>query len=103
MKDLVSEAELHAEEDSERRALVDLRNTGEGLVYSVEQALQEYGSHLEEGERGEVEESLEKARGALETSEADALREAVEDLQQLAYRMTEAMYERMQAAEEPSS
>jgi molecular chaperone DnaK len=71
-------------------------------VYSVEQALQEYGAHLEDGEREEVEESLGKARTALETSEAETLREAVEDLQQLAYRMTEAMYERMQAGEDSS-
>ncbi len=102
VSELVQQAEIHAEEDAERRALVDLRNTGEGLVYSVEQALQEYGAHLEDGEREEVEESLGKARTALETSEAETLREAVEDLQQLAYRMTEAMYERMQAGEDPS-
>ncbi len=102
VSELVQEAEIHAEEDAERRALVDLRNTGEGLVYSVEQALQEYGAHLEDGEREEIEESLGKARTALETSEAETLREAVEDLQQLAYRMTEAMYERMQAGEDSS-
>ena len=102
VSELVQQAEIHAEEDAERRALVDLRNTGEGLVYSVEQALQEYGAHLEDGEREEVEESLGKARTALETSEAETLREAVEDLQQLAYRMTEAMYERMQAGEDSS-
>ena len=102
VSELVQQAEIHAEEDAERRALVDLRNTGEGLVYSVEQALQEYGAHLEDGEREEVEESLGKARTALETSEAETLREAVEDLQQLAYSMTEAMYERMQAGEDSS-
>ncbi len=102
VSELVQQAEIHAEEDAERRALVDLRNTGEGLVYSVEQALQEYGAHLEDGEREEVEESLGKARTALETSEAETLREAVEDLQQLAYRMTEAMDERMQAGEDSS-
>jgi molecular chaperone DnaK len=99
---LVTEAEDHADEDTRRRELVELRNTGEGLVYSVEQAVQEYGHNLEDVEREEVDESLGKAKKALNGSDADELRDAVEDLQQIAYRMTEAMYERMSGADEDS-
>ena len=97
---LVSEAHDHAEDDARRRALVELRNTGEGLVYSVEQALGEFGDNLDDSERTEVDDSLERAKKALEGEDSDELSSAVEDLQQLAYRMTEAMYERMQAPEQ---
>ncbi len=99
VEQLVSEAETHAEADARRRAMVELKNTGEGLVYSVEQALGEYGDNLDGSERAEVEESLDNAKKALGGNDPDVLRTAVEDLQQLAYRMTEAMYERIQGEE----
>ena len=92
---LVEEAEGHAEEDAQRREHVELCNTGEGLVYSVEQTLEEYGEQLAESEQEEIRESLTRARRALEGKDPAELREAVEDLQELAYRMTEAMYERL--------
>ena len=92
---LVKEAAVHAQDDAERRVLVELRNTGEGLVYSVEQTLGIYGEKLEAGERSEVDSALARAKKALPGTDADELRNAVEDLQQLAYKMTEAMYERM--------
>ncbi len=95
VEDLVLDAEEHAESDAERRELADLANTAEGLIYSVEHALCEYGDQLDDGERDEVKESLDHARSALAGSEIDSLRETVEDLQQVAYRMTEAMYERL--------
>jgi molecular chaperone DnaK len=91
---LVGEAAAHADDDAARRALVELRNTGEGLVYSVDQTLQMYGDKLEATERAEVDSALSRARKALPASDQDELRNAVEDLQQIAYKMTEAMYER---------
>jgi molecular chaperone DnaK len=92
---LVKDAETHASDDAERRAMVELRNTGEGLVYSVEQTLGIYGDKLEGTERDEVDTALARAKKALPGSDPEELRSAVEDLQQLAYKMTEAMYERM--------
>jgi len=92
---LVNEAAAHASDDAERRALVELRNTGEGLVYSVDQTLQLYGAKLEATERTEVDTAMARARKALTGGDVEELRNAVEDLQQLAYKMTEAMYERM--------
>jgi molecular chaperone DnaK len=92
---LVAEAEQNAAGDAERRSMADLRNTADGLIYSVAQTLREYGETLQEGERGEVETALAAAQEALGGTDPGKLRDAVEELQQLAYRMTEAMYERL--------
>jgi molecular chaperone DnaK len=101
VEQLVAEAASHAEEDAERRALVDLRNTAEGLVYSVDQAIEQYGEHLAQSEIAEVKEALARARSAMADTGVEELREAVEDLQQMAYRMTEAVYERIGGGGEP--
>jgi molecular chaperone DnaK len=92
---LVADAATHAEDDAARRVLVELRNTGEGLVYSVDQTLGLYGDKLEATERAEIDTALGRARKALAGNEVDELRASVEDLQQIAYKMTEAMYERL--------
>jgi molecular chaperone DnaK len=102
VQELVEQADQHAVEDAHRRELAELRNSAEGLVYSVEQALGEYGDQLEETEREEVDASLKRAQKAIGGSDGDELRDAVEDLQQLAYRMTEVMYERMQGSDTES-
>jgi len=96
VQELVDQAGHHAAEDAQRRELAELRNSAEGLIYSVEQALSEYGDQLEKTEREEVDASLKRATKAVAGQDGEELRDAVEDLQQLAYRMTEVMYERIQ-------
>ena len=92
---LLEAAAKHADEDAIRRQEAELINTAEGLLYSVEQTLAEYGEHLKDEERQEVEASVTNARKAMDADSIEELRLAVEDLQQLAYRMTEVMYERL--------
>jgi molecular chaperone DnaK len=92
---LVEEAQQHAEDDARRRELAELCNTAEGLIYSVEQTLREYTAQLEEPERDEIAQALDRTRKALEAGAGEGVRDAVEDLQQLAYRMTEAVLERL--------
>jgi molecular chaperone DnaK len=89
---LLKDADSHRSQDSERREQAELRNTAEGLAYSVEQTLREFGDQVDAEVREEVAGSLEAMRKALEETEIAALREAVEELQQQAYRITEAMY-----------
>ncbi|PWZ34554.1 Heat shock protein 10, mitochondrial [Zea mays] len=39
---MVQEAELHAQKDQERKALIDIRNTADTTIYSIEKSLGEY-------------------------------------------------------------
>jgi molecular chaperone DnaK len=96
VEELIQQAGAHAEEDAARRQRAELCNTAEGLIYSVEQTLREYAAQLEASERDEVSEALARTRKALESPATETVRDAVEDLQQLAYRMTEAVLERLQ-------
>ena len=92
---LVQEAAGCAQVDAGRRENAELRNSGEALIYAVEQAIAEYGSALSESEQAEVREALAGARKVLASDDAAALRGTLEDLQDLAYKMTEAVYERL--------
>jgi molecular chaperone DnaK len=89
---LVSEAETSKEEDSARRQRIDLRNRGDGLVYSTERTLEEFAEHIGEDDRKNIEASLQVTRDAMQGEDVDALKAAVDELSGLTYQMTERLY-----------
>jgi len=100
---LVTEAEGHAQDDRSRRALADLRNRAEGLVYSTERTLEEFADNLEPGDRATVEEAVEVAKKAMSADDPAALGAAVEELSGLTYQMTEKLYAALGADPAPES
>jgi molecular chaperone DnaK len=92
VKQLVSEAEGHQETDQSRRDLIELRNKADGLTYSTDRTLEEFGENIEEGDRKSVEAALEVVRQAMEGEDVEALRDAVDELSGLTYQVTEKLY-----------
>ena len=87
---LVSEAEWNAESDARRRQELDMRNSADALVYSVEQMVEQYAETLGEALENELREAVARVRKAME-GEGEDLSEGVEALQQLAYQATEVL------------
>ena len=92
---LVQEATENSDADKARRQLADLRNKGDGLVYSTERTLEEYGEHVAEPEQRALRERIEKTRAALKAGDIEALSAAVEELSTLSYQMTEGLYAKL--------
>ncbi len=76
---MVKEAEQHAEEDKGKRSLIEERNKLDGVVYSAENSLKEYGDKISESERTEIEEAVAEAKTLLEDSEDVAALKAAHD------------------------
>jgi molecular chaperone DnaK len=89
---LVSEAESSKEADAVRRRLIELRNKGDGLVYSTERTLEEFAESIDPSDRKNVEAAVAKARDAMRSEDVDAIRNAVDELSGLTYQMTERLY-----------
>ncbi len=92
IKNMVKDAEVHAEEDKNRKDAAEARNQLDSLVYSTEKSLKEYGDDLEAEVKSGIEAALEKARKALEGDDAAAMRAAAEELNQASHKLAEAMY-----------
>ncbi|NNL65436.1 MAG: molecular chaperone DnaK, partial [Myxococcales bacterium] len=92
VEELVGEAEQNAEGDKARRALAELRNRADGLIYSTERMISDYGEHVDAEQRQALETALESTRSALQAGEAEALETAVDELTALSYKMTEKLY-----------
>jgi molecular chaperone DnaK len=86
------EAESHAAEDKKRRETIELKNQGDNLVFSTERQLKEHGDKVAPDVRGQIESALNNLRDALKSDDGDRIKPAIENLQQAAYKMGEAMY-----------
>ena len=91
---MVRDAEEHVSADRAKKELADLRNNADGLVYTTEKYLEEFGADLSEQDVKEIREDLEALKAILgkEDLEASELRGAIQRLEGSAYRIAEAMY-----------
>ena len=89
---MVTEAESHAADDKARRELIDVRNQGDALAYSVERTLADHRSKLSIDTAARVETAITALRDVLKNEDAAAIKQATETLQQASHAMAEQMY-----------
>jgi molecular chaperone DnaK len=89
---MVTEAERYALDDRSRKELIELRNNAEGLLYTTEEALRNYGKVLSPLDVDEIRNDMETLRSSMNTVDPDELRLAIQNLEQSAYRISDAMY-----------
>src|SRR4051812_23204208 len=91
------EAERHAEEDRRRRELIDLRNQADQMVYQMEKMVKDTADKLSETDRSPVQSAIAKVKEVMNRDDAQAIRRALEELQQAAQAMAQHMQARQTA------
>ncbi len=99
IKRMVRDAEAHAEEDHRKRELVEERNKLDGLIYSTEKSLKEFGEKIDAASRTAIESALSEAKSALEADDVTRIRSAFEALTQASHKLAEEMYKQAGAGE----
>jgi molecular chaperone DnaK len=92
IKGMIRGAEQHREDDRVRKALAESRNELDGLLYTTERSLDEYGDAIPFEDLMAIREAITEAQGALKLNHLDAIRKAHEDLATVAQRIAEALY-----------
>ena len=77
---MVKAAEQHASEDKERREAIEQRNQLDSLVYRVEKDSKEWVDRLPADAKSRLDAAVEGAKQALRTGETDAIRKALDEL-----------------------
>ncbi|MQL86057.1 hypothetical protein Taro_018592 [Colocasia esculenta] len=62
---MVKEAELHAQRDQERKALIDIKNTADTTIYSTEKSLNEYRTKIHQANQQEHHDRKQEEPGLL--------------------------------------
>ncbi|KAK9923248.1 hypothetical protein M0R45_031678 [Rubus argutus] len=71
---MVKEAEMHSQRDQERKTLVDLRNSADTSIYSIEKSLNEYRDKIPSEIAKEIEDSVANLRKAMGEDNADEIK-----------------------------
>ena len=98
---MVKDAEAHAEEDKQKRELIEARNQLDAAIYATERSMKEFAEKLGAEEKGKLEAALEEAKSALESKELQALKDATEKLNTAAHKLSEEMYKKAAAGAAP--
>ena len=97
IKRMVKDAEAHAEEDKQRKELVEARNHGEALAHSTERNLKEHGDKVGAAEHGQIEGDIQALRDAMKGENVEAIKAKTEQLGQSSMKLGEAVYKASQA------
>jgi molecular chaperone DnaK len=97
IKQMVQDAEAHAEDDRKALELVTARNQLDSLIHSTHKSLKEYGEHLNAEEKTAVEAALKEAEEVVKTDDKDAITAKAEALATAAQKLGEKMYAAEQA------
>jgi len=94
---MVKDAEAHAAEDKERRALVEARNHGEALVHSSEKSLADFGAKVSAADKSAIETAIAELKTALAGENVETIKAKTNALAQASMKLGEAMYAANQA------
>ena len=101
IKQMVTDAESHADEDRAARDLAEARNIGENAAYQAEKQLGELGDQVDESLKTEINEAVTELKSVIEGDDAEAIKAKTEAVQTAFHKASEQVYQ--QAASEQAS
>ncbi len=98
---MVRDAETHAEDDQRRREVAETRNQADNAAYAAERMLRESGEAIPEDLKSDVESKITAVRSTLDTQDADAMKSALDDLNESVQRAAQAAAANQQQQQPP--
>ena len=96
---MVKDAEVHAEEDKVRKEEVEVRNNCDSLINATETTLGEVGDKVSPEVKQQAESAVAQGKAALEGTDIEAIKAAIEARQQAGYKLAEVVYGNQDAAQ----
>ncbi|HCD73142.1 MAG TPA: molecular chaperone DnaK, partial [Helicobacter sp.] len=95
---MVKEAELHKEEDTKKKAIIELRNNADSLVYQTKKSLEEFKDKIESAEVEKIQSAVAALEETLKNENAskEELEEKIKNLTEVSHKLAEAAYAKEQ-------
>ena len=93
IKEMVKDAESHADEDKKRREAVEARNRADSMAYEAEKQLKENGDKFTQELRGKIESAVSDLKDALKGDDAARIGTASEALQKVMHEAATHLYQ----------
>lgn len=98
---MTKEAELHAEEDHKKREAIDVKNNAESVIYQTEKTLKEYAEKIPADVKTEIEGKIQALKEVKDSDDTQAIKAALEDVNQIVSKIGSALYQQPGAPEQP--
>ncbi len=92
IKQMVKDAESHAEEDKRKKEEAEIRNNADSIIYTAEKTLKELGEKVDEQSKNRITAEIEKVRDALKGTDTQQIKKATEDLTNTFYQLSTELY-----------
>jgi molecular chaperone DnaK len=89
---MIDEAEKHAEEDRQKREMVEIRNTAQSAVFAAETLVKENEEHVDASLKDEVEQKISDLKAALEGEDNATIESALQQLQETLQKIGQEVY-----------
>jgi molecular chaperone DnaK len=99
VKQMVRDAESHAEDDRHKREVVETKNQAENLVYSTRKSIKDLGDKVDGSTIGAIENAARDLEDALKGEDVELIRSRMNELQEAAYKLSEAAYQQAQQSQ----
>ena len=92
IKNMVRDAELHADEDKKRRESVEAKNGLDSLIFQCEKMIKESGEKVPAAVKSDVEAAIVTAKSKLDSEDKEVLTAAREELEKRFHKLAEELY-----------
>ena len=91
---MVNDAKKNEGKDKEKREMIDMQNQAEQLIYQTDKNLDEYKDKLDKSEKKSLEDAVSKVKAVKDGSNANDLKDAIEELNTAWNAVASKMYEK---------
>ena len=92
IQQMVRDAQTNLADDQRKRELADVRNNADGLIYTTEKSLEEYGHVLTPKDVAEIAADLQNLKEVIKQDDPAKVKEALQRLEGSAYRIADKIY-----------
>ncbi len=96
IQQMIKDAEANAEEDKNRREVIEVKNHADTMIHSTEKSLKEHGDKIPEADKTSIQSAIDDLKQALTTEQADEIKAKLETLTQVSMKLGEAIYKATQ-------
>ncbi|MCM2344470.1 MAG: molecular chaperone DnaK [Alphaproteobacteria bacterium] len=96
IQNMVRDAEEHAEEDKQKREMVDVRNQAEAMLHQTERSLTDLGDSVPSDEKAKVEAAVSDLKSALSSEDKERIKSKTDALMQASMKLGEIAYRKAQ-------
>ncbi|MCF7791916.1 MAG: molecular chaperone DnaK [Victivallales bacterium] len=100
IKNMVDEAEKHAEEDKKQKEQIEIRNKADSMIYNTEKQLKEMGDKLPDNVKKPVEDSVAKLKEQHKADDTEGMKATMQELEQTMQKFGEEIYKNTQAQQQ---